>query len=138
MTDSDAMFPVNLELVKQLWLPNIYIYNLRTFKVIYKCENLLVRCQTLKVKATSLKYQKKLVSSSLDPNIVWAIKPLIWWFNIFNMISDIQRVKYRIIIRWCRRNFYQFNIKETSYKFVIVYIPTSATIGVLKWKVPSF
>ena len=60
MTDSDAMFPVNLELVKQLWLPNIYIYNLRTFKVIYKCENLLVRCQTLKGKATSLKYQKKL------------------------------------------------------------------------------
>ena len=30
---SDALIPVNLELVKQLWLPNIFIYNLKTFKV---------------------------------------------------------------------------------------------------------
>ena len=29
------MIPVNLELVKQLWLPNIFIYNLKTFKVAY-------------------------------------------------------------------------------------------------------
>ena len=29
----DALIPVNLELVKQLWLPNIFIYNLKTFKV---------------------------------------------------------------------------------------------------------
>ena len=29
----DAMIPVNLELVKELWLPNIFIYNLKTFKV---------------------------------------------------------------------------------------------------------
>ena len=27
------MIPVNLELVKELWLPNIFIYNLKTFKV---------------------------------------------------------------------------------------------------------
>ena len=27
------MIPVNLELVNQLWLPNIFIYNLKTFKV---------------------------------------------------------------------------------------------------------
>ena len=26
--------PVNLELVKDLWLPNIFIYNLKTFKVV--------------------------------------------------------------------------------------------------------
>jgi len=31
---SDALIPVNLELVKQLWLPNIFIYNLKTFKVV--------------------------------------------------------------------------------------------------------
>ena len=31
---SDSMIPVNLELVKELWLPNIFIYNLKTFKVI--------------------------------------------------------------------------------------------------------
>ena len=29
------MIPVNLELVNQLWLPNIFIYNLKTFKVNY-------------------------------------------------------------------------------------------------------
>ena len=28
-----TMFPVNLELVNHLWLPNVFIYNLRTFKV---------------------------------------------------------------------------------------------------------
>ena len=28
------MIPVNLELVNQLWLPNIFIYNLKTFKVL--------------------------------------------------------------------------------------------------------
>ena len=28
-----SMIPVNLELVNQLWLPNIFIYNLKTFKV---------------------------------------------------------------------------------------------------------
>ena len=27
------MIPVNLELVNELWLPNIFIYNLKTFKV---------------------------------------------------------------------------------------------------------
>ena len=27
------MIPVNLELVNQLWLPNIFIYNLKIFKV---------------------------------------------------------------------------------------------------------
>jgi hypothetical protein len=34
-SDSAAgeMIPVNLELVNQLWLPNIFIYNLKTFKV---------------------------------------------------------------------------------------------------------
>ena len=31
----DAMIPVNLELVNLLWLPNIFIYNLKTFKVRY-------------------------------------------------------------------------------------------------------
>jgi len=31
---SDSMIPVNLELVKELWLPNIFIYNLKTFKVV--------------------------------------------------------------------------------------------------------
>ena len=30
-----SMIPVNLELVNQLWLPNIFIYNLKTFKVIF-------------------------------------------------------------------------------------------------------
>ena len=27
--------PMNLEFVKDLWLPNIFIYNLKTFKVKY-------------------------------------------------------------------------------------------------------
>ena len=27
------MVPVNVELVNHLWLPNIFIYNLKTFKV---------------------------------------------------------------------------------------------------------
>ena len=30
---SKSMIPVNLELVRELWLPNIFIYNLKTFKV---------------------------------------------------------------------------------------------------------
>ena len=30
----DTMIPVNLELVNELWLPNIFIYNLKTFKVV--------------------------------------------------------------------------------------------------------
>lgn len=35
-SDSAAgeMIPVNLELVNELWLPNIFIYNLKTFKVV--------------------------------------------------------------------------------------------------------
>ena len=33
-TSPDALVPVNLELVKDLWLPNIFIYNLKTFKVV--------------------------------------------------------------------------------------------------------
>ena len=33
-TEPDALVPVNLELVKDLWLPNIFIYNLKTFKVV--------------------------------------------------------------------------------------------------------
>ena len=32
-TSPDTMIPVNLELVNELWLPNIFIYNLKTFKV---------------------------------------------------------------------------------------------------------
>ena len=28
----NEMFPVELEIIKQLWLPNIYIYNLKNFK----------------------------------------------------------------------------------------------------------
>ena len=28
------LFPVNLELIKNLWLPNIFIYNLKSFKTI--------------------------------------------------------------------------------------------------------
>jgi len=30
----DSLVPTNVELVKDLWLPNIFIYNLKTFKVI--------------------------------------------------------------------------------------------------------
>jgi hypothetical protein len=33
-TSPDALIPVNLELVNDLWLPNIFIYNLKTFKVV--------------------------------------------------------------------------------------------------------
>ena len=32
-TSPETMIPVNLELVNELWLPNIFIYNLKTFKV---------------------------------------------------------------------------------------------------------
>ena len=32
-SDSDTMVPVNLELVNHLWLPNVFVYNLKTFKV---------------------------------------------------------------------------------------------------------
>ena len=32
-TSPDTLIPVNLELVNDLWLPNIFIYNLKTFKV---------------------------------------------------------------------------------------------------------
>ena len=31
-TDPNVMVPVNLELVNHLWLPNVFIYNLKTFK----------------------------------------------------------------------------------------------------------
>lgn len=30
-----SSFSVNLELIYDLWVPNIFIYNLKTFKVIY-------------------------------------------------------------------------------------------------------
>merc|ERR1719346_893244 len=30
----DIIVPMNLEFVKDLWLPNIFIYNLKTYKVI--------------------------------------------------------------------------------------------------------
>ncbi|QQP40987.1 Gammaaminobutyric acid receptor subunit deltalike, partial [Caligus rogercresseyi] len=30
----ETLIPVNLELVNELWLPNIFIYNLKTFKVV--------------------------------------------------------------------------------------------------------
>ena len=30
----DDLVPVNLELIKSLWIPNIFIYNLKTFKTI--------------------------------------------------------------------------------------------------------
>ena len=33
ITAAGEMIPVNLELVNELWLPNIFIYNLKTFKV---------------------------------------------------------------------------------------------------------
>ena len=33
-TSPDSLIPVNLELVNDLWLPNIFIYNLKTFKVV--------------------------------------------------------------------------------------------------------
>ena len=33
MYSAGEMIPVNLELVNELWLPNIFIYNLKTFKV---------------------------------------------------------------------------------------------------------
>ena len=32
-SSTQAMIPVNLELVNELWLPIIFIYNLKTFKV---------------------------------------------------------------------------------------------------------
>ena len=32
--EAGDMVPVNVELVNHLWLPNIFIYNLKTFKVI--------------------------------------------------------------------------------------------------------
>ena len=32
--DPEALIPVNLELVNLLWLPNIFVYNLKTFKVV--------------------------------------------------------------------------------------------------------
>ena len=35
-TDPNIMVPVNLELVNHLWLPNVFIYNLKTFKVSLK------------------------------------------------------------------------------------------------------
>ena len=31
--EAGDMVPVNVELVNHLWLPNIFIYNLKTFKV---------------------------------------------------------------------------------------------------------
>lgn len=33
-SSAGEMIPVNLELVNELWLPNIFIYNLKTFKVV--------------------------------------------------------------------------------------------------------
>lgn len=32
--EANDMVPVNVELVNHLWLPNIFIYNLKTFKVV--------------------------------------------------------------------------------------------------------
>ena len=34
VTQDDDLVPVNLELIKSLWIPNIFIYNLKTFKTI--------------------------------------------------------------------------------------------------------
>ena len=30
---SDSLTPVDLNLIKDLWVPNVFIYNLKTFKV---------------------------------------------------------------------------------------------------------
>ena len=43
----DALIPVNLELVKQLWLPNIFIYNLKTFKVAFVINNFIFNSRTV-------------------------------------------------------------------------------------------
>ena len=32
----DSLTPVDLNLIKDLWVPNVFIYNLKTFKVKYK------------------------------------------------------------------------------------------------------
>ena len=37
-TDPNVMVPVNLELVNHLWLPNVFIYNLKTFKARLKLQ----------------------------------------------------------------------------------------------------
>ena len=49
VTTPETMIPVNLELVNDLWLPNIFIYNLKTFKVCNeKNANFFIRiCQEL-------------------------------------------------------------------------------------------
>ena len=38
-SDGPIQIPMNLEFVKDLWLPNIFIYNLKTFKVCMICES---------------------------------------------------------------------------------------------------
>ena len=35
MADDNSMTPVDLNLINDLWVPNVFIYNLKTFKVIY-------------------------------------------------------------------------------------------------------
>ena len=42
-SQQSTMFPVNLELVNHLWLPNVFIYNLRTFKVWVVWSNLFAQ-----------------------------------------------------------------------------------------------
>ena len=32
-TDSETLTPVNLNLINDLWVPNVFIYNLKTFQV---------------------------------------------------------------------------------------------------------
>ena len=44
------MVPMNLEFVKDLWLPNIFIYNLKTYKVIM----IMIKKIMIMIKKTSL------------------------------------------------------------------------------------
>ena len=43
----ETLIPVNLELVNELWLPNIFIYNLKTFKVAFVINNFIFNSRTV-------------------------------------------------------------------------------------------
>ena len=78
-----SLFPVNLELIKNLWLPNIFIYNLKSFKTI----DVLSKLAGLWIDS------KKRIYYSQATHITF-ICPMV--FDSFPL--DTQRCKFQVIV----------------------------------------
>ena len=99
--NSDNLVPVNLELVNSLWMPNVFIYNLKT----YKTQNVLNKVAGLWMSA------KKVVLYSEAAQITF-VCPM--RFDKFPM--DTQRCKFQVIILLLNCKGFEVKNDLTFYK----------------------